>query len=320
MRERIDSLTGSIQDLSQANRDFISQDEANNIKEREKEIKSLSEEVAKYESKIGLLSDAQERFDRISGDSVSANRRRDRLRGEIEVTEKYEEKLVELRAQLSLAESSIKDSKGIIDDVSITSVEQWKGSMLEAIAITGKAEATRWSAIKEGQRIRKEELKTLQFIDDVSKSIAMSDMTSMDAAIAKGRAQENILKKQRLSAAEAVITSATNSGKTEIALEVERYKMSLGLLSEYATDKGWAQNKIDSTELLLAQEHQKNLVDIQADGEKQRLSGLTNTLTAVDQAFSIFGNLESARNAGRKAELEADLRNSQNFTAGTNCE
>ena len=88
----------------------------------------------------------------------------------------------------------------------------------------------------------------------------------------------------------------------------------LASLEQYAsTQVDFELKKNEMIEVIQA-DHLAKMAALESKSIAERGSTLSNSLTAVDQAFSIFGNLESARNAGRKAELEADLRNSQNFT------
>jgi len=315
LRGKIDSLTGSIKDLSQANRDFISQDEASKIKKREKEITSLSKEITKYESKLEGVAGAQEKFDNITGNSTSADRRRGRLELEIKSTEKYSEKLVELRAQLSLAKGSVKESKGIIDEVSITAVDVWKNSMLDAIAITGKAENERWIAIKEGQRVRKEEVKTLQMIDDLSKSIALSDMGARDSAIEKARIQQSALDKVITASTEKELQTIANSNMSKIDLENTLYSQSISNLQIYREQKSLTDAEYNSAESLLYEAHLGKLNAIEIAANQKRKADNLEMLSNIATGFDIFGDLQEASQVKKKQQLDADLRNSQNFTA-----
>lgn len=315
LRGRIDELTGSIKDLSKANRDFISQDEASKIKKREKEIKSLSKSIAKYEVKLKDVAGAQERFDAITGNSTSSQRRQDRIKLEIKASKKYTEELVKLRAQLDLAQGSIRDSKGIIDDVSITAIDVWKNSMLQAIAITGQAEATRWNAIKEGQRLRQEEVKSLQLINDLSKSIALSDMNSRDAAIEKGKAQVSALNRKNNGIIESEITALQESSKSLLLLETERYKKSLLLLEDYAKSKGMLDAQIRNAELLLAKEHQDNLLIIEQQSAQKRIAATQSVVANIDLAVGAISNINTIASEKERAQLQKDLATQGKFSA-----
>lgn len=88
----------------------------------------------------------------------------------------------------------------------------------------------------------------------------------------------------------------------------------LASLEQYAeTQIDFESKKNEMIEVIQA-DHLAKMAALESKSIAERGNTLSSSLTAVDQAFSIIGNLESARNAGRKAELEADLRNSQNFT------
>ena len=222
-----------------------------------------------------------------------------------------------LIAELEKAQLDIQSRINDIGDKNISNIEKEKlyretlnQNLTDAIA----REKLKASEIAKGLRERKKELEILQRIEDSSKSIVLSEMSARDAAIAKGRAQQEVLKNQRLSAAESAISSAMQSGKTELEIENERYKESLKLIQEYAEEKGWLDAKIKSTELLLAQEHQDKLLAIEQKGTTKRTQNSMNMFEAINTGVGIFNNIQDAMDAKQLAQLERDLSNKENFS------
>jgi len=95
----------------------------------------------------------------------------------------------------------------------------------------------------------------------------------------------------------------------------ESLKIKQASLEQFASTQVDFDEQKQEMERVLYADHLAKMRALEDESMNEQSNNLANSLEALDTVFSIFGNLQSARDAGRKAELESDLRNSEKFTA-----
>ena len=111
------------------------------------------------------------------------------------------------------------------------------------------------------------------------------------------------------------LQAITNSNMSKIDLENTLYSQSISNLQIYREQKSLTDAEYNSAESLLYEAHLGKLNAIEVAANQKRTADNLAMFNNIATGFDIFGDLQEASQVKKKQQLDADLRNSQNFTA-----
>jgi len=303
---RINALSKGFEDLSDEEKKYLAIIETKTIEEKQKEYDKLSKAIA--ETKKELMS-ANKVIDSRERSGSTNTRVQDRLERQKKSAQTLDDELVKLEAQFKVVSKEMENSSNEVDKLTNGLVKLSNQEDINlAVTLQGNDLMSIEKDKKRYEDINSALTKQKELLEKIEKTKA--DNAAKSALALEQRRIDTIV-----SNTEKELQTITNSNMSKIDLENTFYAQSISNLQVYREQKSLTDAEYNSAESLLYETHLGKLNAIEMAANQKRMADNQAMFSNIATGFSIFSDLQEASQVKKKQQLDADLRNSQNFTA-----